>query len=75
MTGIYGECGRHEKTAGLSAPAAPTRVDGVIQIRFCSRVMMTVDLRTLDPGRPGVTYVPEHLLPMPPVYTPQSSPT
>lgn len=38
-----------EALAGLPVGLYPTRVDGVLQVRFCARIITTLDLRTLEP--------------------------
>ena len=49
-----------EALRGLPVGVYPTRIDGLVQVRFCSRTIATVDLRTLDSATGCVTDVPEH---------------
>ncbi len=39
-----------EALQGLPVGVSPTLVDGVVRIQFCTRLIATVDLRTLNPG-------------------------
>lgn len=50
-----------EALGGLPVGLYPTRVDGVIQVKFCARTITTVDLRTLEAETAGVTHVSEQV--------------